>query len=317
VRYHTRVCAAGRDDRNRLSVAVTESKSGREAWRAAAFIDGTGDGDLAAHAGCGFDFGHPESGKIQPMSLICLVGGIDAESTRPFHDRTNASSEKVKAAFLAEFRRAGLEPSYGKPTLMQVYPDLFLWMINHEYDVSALNADDITAATLRSRAELHALTDGLRSLGGCWRNVRILATAEQIGVREGRRIHGRYALTTDDIVRGARFDDAVCRVTFGIDVHALDPAKNKGIDDIGLRAQPYDIPLRALIARDVDGLMMAGRCISGDFLAHSSYRVTGDAVAMGQAAGVCAAIAAKRNALPHEVPFAEVQAGLQELGGAP
>ncbi|HAU36422.1 MAG TPA: hypothetical protein DCX07_01730 [Phycisphaerales bacterium] len=57
-------------------------------------------------------------------------------------------------------RRAGIEPSYGKPTLMQVYPDLFLWMINHEYDVSALNADDITAATLRSRAELHTLIEG-------------------------------------------------------------------------------------------------------------------------------------------------------------
>ncbi|MGC3971476.1 MAG: FAD-dependent oxidoreductase [Pirellulales bacterium] len=78
-------------------------------------------------------------------------------------------------------------------------------------------------------------------------------------------------------------------------------------------AKPYDIPLRALIAKDVDGLMMAGRCISGDFIAHSSYRVTGNAVAMGEAAGITAAIAALSKRPPHEVKFAELQAKQQEL----
>jgi len=78
--------------------------------------------------------------------------------------------------------------------------------------------------------------------------------------------------------------------------------------------KPYDIPLRALIAKDVDGLMMAGRCISGDFTAHASYRVTGNAVAMGEAAGVIAAIAAKSNRLPHEVNWAEGEALLKKLG---
>ncbi len=61
----------------------------------------------------------------------------------------------------------------------------------------------------------------------------------------------------------------------------------------GVKTKPYDIPHRALIARDVDGLMMAGRCISGDFIAHASYRVTGNATAMGEAAGATAAVAAK------------------------
>ena len=69
--------------------------------------------------------------------------------------------------------------------------------------------------------------------------------------------------------------------------------------------KPYDIPLRALIARDVDGLMMAGRNISGDFIAHASYRVTGNATAMGEAAGVVAAIAATTKRLPHEVSWDE------------
>ena len=75
----------------------------------------------------------------------------------------------------------------------------------------------------------------------------------------------------------------------------------------GVTTQPYDIPLRALIARDVDGLMMAGRCISGDFIAHASYRVTGNAVAMGEAAGATAAVAARTKTAPHDVPWSEVR----------
>jgi hypothetical protein len=87
-------------------------------------------------------------------------------------------------------------------------------------------------------------------------------------------------------------------VTFNIDVHSTDPTKEKGIAKAGFRAKPYDIPLRSLIAKDVDGLLMAGRCISGDFIAHSSYRVTGNSVAMGEAAGKAAAEAAKSGRLP-------------------
>jgi len=66
------------------------------------------------------------------------------------------------------------------------------------------------------------------------------------------------------------------------------------------KTRDYDIPLRSLIAKDVGGLMMAGRCISGDFFAHSSYRNTGNAVPMGQAAGRVAAVCSKKNIMPHQ-----------------
>ncbi len=132
--------------------------------------------------------------------------------------------------------------------------------------------------------------------------MRLVTTANRIGAREGRRIHGRYSVTTQDVFDGAEQEDAVCRVTFGIDVHALKPETTTSYEEENkTRTQPYDIPLRALIATDVDGLMMAGRCISGDFLAHSSYRVTGNAVPMGEAAGVTAAIAVRRDLLQHEI----------------
>jgi len=116
---------------------------------------------------------------------------------------------------------------------------------------------------------------------------------QEAGVREGRRIHGRQTVTLEDMVAGRQRPDAVCRVTFGIDVHSTDPRAGKGIEPHKARTQPYDIPLGALQARDVQGLWLAGRCISGGFPAHSSYRVTGNAVAMGAAAGAAAAAAAK------------------------
>jgi hypothetical protein len=112
------------------------------------------------------------------------------------------------------------------------------------------------------------------------------------------------------MIAGRQHDDAVCRVTFPVDVHSTDPNRDKGITTDGVRAKPYDIPYRALIAHDVQGLLLAGRCISGDFLAHSSYRVTGNAVAMGEAAGVAAALAAKTGRLPQAVPWSEIRAKL-------
>jgi hypothetical protein len=113
-------------------------------------------------------------------------------------------------------------------------------------------------------------------------------------------------VSDDDLKNGSRFEDGICRVTFPIDVHATDPKKTKYIEAKPFKSQPYDIPLRSLMAKDVDGLVLAGRCISGGFIAHSSYRVTGNAVAMGEAAGVACAVAAKNKVLPHEVPFSEL-----------
>jgi hypothetical protein len=184
---------------------------------------------------------------------------------------------------------------------------------NHEYDVLPTDAAGITEATIRARAEINRIVNALRKSGGIWKNLRLVATNEHIGVREGRRIHGLYKVTTSDLKQGVRHKDSVCRVYFGVDVHSVSKSEGKGITRTGVRSQAYDIPLRALIARDVEGLMMAGRCISGDFFAHSSYRVTGNAVAMGQAAGITSAIAAKTNLLPQDVSWKKVSAALAEI----
>ena len=313
LQLHTRVVAAARDEAGRLALAVTESKSGRQAWAAVAFVDATGDGDLAALAGCKFDYGREGTGEAQPMSLICLLAGITPEAMTPFVRglAEPAGLRNPKGRLLKEMKRAGVEPSYAAPTLFYIRQGLFCLMANHEYGVAGTNAADLTAATIRARAEVHTLVDALRTLGGAWKDVQIVATAEHIGVREGRRVRGLYQVTADDLAKGARHKDAVCRCHFPVDVHSTDPDKNKAIQRERVRAKPYDIPYRALIARDVQGLLLAGRCISGDFIAHSSYRVTGDAVAMGEAAGAAAALAAKTRRLPQDVPWPEVRRAIE------
>ncbi|NLF69236.1 MAG: FAD-dependent oxidoreductase [Candidatus Anammoximicrobium sp.] len=309
LRLHTHVAAAYRTD-NRLAAVVTESKSGREAWRARVFIDATGDGDVGVQAGCAWDFGQGPDGACQPMTLNALAVVRDVAALGEFISFYQDDRRHLPAvqAFQREIARAGCEASYGHPTLFHVRDNLILVMINHEYGVKPFEAAQVTDATLRARAEVHRIVQALAALGGPWAGLQVVASAEQIGVRDGRRIRGRYTVTRDDLIAGARHPDAVARVTFNVDIHAATREKNRTetISHGNFKMKPYDIPLRALIAHDVDGLMMAGRCISGDFVAHASYRVTGNAVAMGEAAGKVAALAARSNRLPHEVDWREV-----------
>lgn len=311
VQLHTRVVAAPRGKDGRIEAVLTESKSGRQAWRAGCYVDATGDGDLAALAGCGFDFGRPGKGDYQPMSLLAVVAGVNSAQIEPF---IGGGLTEPKARLLAEFQRAGVTPSYTAPTLFMINEGLFTLMSNHEYGISAMDAGQITQATLRARTEVHSLVAALRSLGGPWKNIYIVATAEQIGVREGRRIHGEYMVRLEDLLGGARHEDAICRANFGVDVHATGVGESRDYEfKEKPRVLPYDIPFRALIAKDAPNLLMAGRCISGDFYAHASYRVTGNAVTMGQAAGVAAALAARLGQPVKALAWPEVQAGIEAL----
>src|SRR5688572_5108946 len=317
---HTRVAAAFKDGR-KLTTIVTESKSGRQAWRAPVFIDTTGDGDLGAQAGCAFEIGEAADCPCQPMSLNALLVVKDVEALREFvrfgkpNPGENTDTEKkkrIKDAIVS----TGHFPSYAGSTLWHVRGNLIFAMLNHEYGIKPWDAAEITEATVRARAEMNKMVSGLRSLGGPWEGIQIVATAEQIGVRDGRRIAGRYTVHQDDLVKGVRHEDAVTRATFGVDVHATTADHNKNLAPVhktDIKVKPYDIPLRALIAKDVDGLMMAGRCISGDFISHSSYRVTGNAVGMGEAAGAVASIAAQSRRLPHEVEWSEAVAVLTKI----
>ena len=305
VHLQTPVVAAYRDASGRnIETVVTESKSGRRAWRAKTFVDCTGDGDLAARAGCGFDMGWSPEGWGQPATLNALVVAEDGDRLAEYvsnepamwtrHPDPERPGQTTCHHILASHRlkalmhRAGVDPSYGDPTLFRMHRNLFCFMVNHEYKLRVDDAEAIGAATIRARKEIVTLAAALAKLGGPWKGFRVAATAEQIGHRDARRIHGRYTVTRDDVTAGATFADAITTSRFGIDIHGLDKKANDGRaagQNFGVRFRPFQIPLRACRAKDADNLYMAGRNISGDFIAHASYRVTGSSVALGEGVG--------------------------------
>ena len=183
------------------------------------------------------------------------------------------------------------------------------------YGCDGTAADDLTQATIEGRQQVQ---DGVRvmqlvpELAG----VKLVSTGIQLGVRETRHIQGRYLLREEDLVAGRHFEDGICVVRFNIDVHAAKPAEgSKTIHIEGGQVRPYQIPYRALLPVNREQLLMAGRCISGTSRAHASFRVTGDCVAMGQAAGTAAAMSIRQGIAPSALDSAHLVRRLRADGG--
>lgn len=306
IRLYTRLTAAQVEDRQ-LRHLILEAKEGRFAIGARQFIDTTGDGDLGAMAGCGFDLGRPQDGLTQPMTLMALIANVPDEVRHPPLVSPNSEYSVDKHRFYQMLCEAGTPSSYTCPSLFRLPNGITAMMVHHAYERSALDARDLTRASIEGRREIRRIVAAMKQFPGLdWQKVELVATAAHIGVREGRRIHGDYRIDNDDVSRGRRHPDAIARATFGVDVHSVRPSEGGAYGHERIPNLPYDIPLRALIARDLNNLFLAGRCISGSFFAHASYRVTGNAVATGEAAGKAAAHAALHGCASREVPFGEV-----------
>lgn len=286
---HCPVVAVEKDRSGRNITAVfTESKSGRQRWTADRFLDATGDGDLAARAGCGFDFGTGVPGENdQPATMFGIAVIDDSTRVKEFivndpsvFDSAGNQRYDPKKRFLEEVRRCGMDFSY--VTLNRMYGNILSITCTHEFGLRVDDVRGITEATVRSRRDLMTLVRGLEMNGGpAWEGLRLVATSEQIGHRAARRIHGRYTVTAEDAANGAVHPDPVTISRFSIDIHAPTP-DSPTYSNAGIKAKPFQIPFRACQAADLDNLYMAGRCISGDFIPMASYRVTGSAVEMGE-----------------------------------
>lgn len=291
--YHTFVCGSQKKGARLVSVQ-TVSKSGIKSFFGKTFIDATGDGDLCALSGAEFDIGN-EDGVVQPMSMFAIVSGLNKDSLMEFDNSFEYTGDvSPKARLWQEIKRAGIDCSQQKPALYHLYNDCFLFTANHQYNVYGINAADLTRATISARREIGQIVDSLRSLGGIWQDIHLVATAPSIGVREGRRIKGEYTVTLDDIYSSRQFEDSICDVSFGIDVHALTKDNTTGYASYGDgKKHSYQIPLAAAKCFGFENLYMTGRCISGDFPSHASYRVTGNASVIGENVGKFAAKEAK------------------------
>ena len=296
---------------------VFETKSGPIVIAADVVIDCTGDGDVAAQAGAEYSPGRDLDGLTQPMTLMFRMVEFDRERFGAYVAGHPDQWRGVHGLWdlIAEARAAG--------ELDLPREDILFFGSPHERELSVnstragglgIDPFEITRAEWAARHQMREIVAFLRKRVPGFEDAYNAQSGSTIGVRETRRIVGDYCLTGEDVLSARKFDDAIARGSYPVDIH--DP---EGEGTVLKRLPPheaYDIPLRCLLPRGLDRVMTAGRCISGTHEAHSSYRVTPIAMATGHAAGVCAALAAGSGRLPRDVPHAEVQSALLRQGAS-
>jgi hypothetical protein len=160
-------------------------------------------------------------------------------------------------------------------------------------NIDPLDPDDLTRAEIEARLQVMQLFRFFRERVPGFENARIAATGAQVGIRESRRIVGRYTLTAEDILQGRHFDDAIARSAYPIDIH--NPTGSGTTTHRLAPGSSYEIPYRCLIPINREQLLVAGRCISTTHEALASTRLTPTVMTLGQAAGTAAALANERN----------------------
>ncbi|MFF5970336.1 FAD-dependent oxidoreductase [Streptomyces sp. NPDC012769] len=298
--------------------AVFETKSGPLVIDADVIVDCTGDGDIAAAAGASYDIGRPEDGWTQPMTLMFRMVRFDQEE---FANYARSHPDQWKGVHgLWDLVRAATDAGEldlpREDMLFFATPNAGEVAVNSTRVTEVLGTSvwDLTRAEFAAHRQMEQIARFLRGRVPGFGQSYVVQSGVQVGVRETRRILGEYELTGEDVLTARTFDDAIARGAYPVDIH------NPSGRGTTLRRLPrgasYDIPLRCLIPRGVDRVLVAGRCISGDHVAHSSYRVMPISMATGQAAGVCAALASARGRLPREVSVEAVQRELRAQGAS-
>lgn len=288
---------------------VLESKSGTIVLDADVVVDCTGDGDLAAAAGAPYEIGRPEDGLTQPMTLMFRMGDFDRAA---FSRYTRDNPDQWRGVHgLWDLIRTATEA--GELDLPR--EDLLFFATPHPDEVAVnstrvtgalgISVWDLTRAELVAHRQMDQIARFLKRHVPGFGDSYVIQSGVQVGVRETRRILGEYQLTGDDVLNAREFPDAIARGAYPVDIH--DPTGPGTVLKRVPQGRSYDIPLRCLLPRDTERMLVAGRCISGDHTALSSYRVMPIAMATGQAAGVCAALAARSGKPPRDMPADQVQ----------
>lgn len=331
IMYYTYICDVMKDG-DTVKGVIVENKAGRSAISASRIIDCTGDGDVAYKSGVPFSSGHPNTGRNQHMSLRYIVSGINMERFKAFLNEAGAqyTSPIVYAAVVWD-KNWPLEPIFKKALDAGdiTYQDGAYWQIfgiPGRFDSLAFNCPEIsegvdgTNPCDLTNAQVHGKKAIMRHLKFYkkylpgFENCYISETAQQVGIRETRRINGLYELTDKDIMLCRKFDDSIVKSNYPIDVHSS-KLLNEYMDMEGKDSVPYyEIPYRCLVPSGVKGMLVAGRCISSSFIAQSSLRIQPTVRAIGEAAGIAAAMSISRKVELDEINGSDVRAEMIKKG---
>ena len=285
VLLYTIACEPFMEDREVRGVFV-QNKSGKQLIRAKAVIDCTGDGDIAARAGCPFEVGRPEDGAFQPMTMMFKLGGVRREYPADrILDWYTVLEKRVKDR--EQFEE---DVPFTFPALIKLPREgeaLVQW--THIRKLSGSDGDQLSKAAQEGFRQVEKAMQYFELIRDFLGDVYLAELPAVIGVRETRRIRGEYYITDDDLKNGRKQPDGICEVRFGVDIHEPGAHHQTNLVNPG-----FEIPFRSLVPLNAENLLTAGRCISGSYIAHAAYRVTGDCLKTGEAAGAKACEAINR-----------------------
>ena len=295
-----------------LKKAVVYSKEGNIEYEAEVFIDCTGDGDLSAYAGAVTEIGRENDGALMPVTLGFSMANVDTDRLFKWYDSENYGREINEILDKAE--KDGYKVSNWYSFDRTTVPGIVSVNNGGLKGIGTVDTLNPYDATLAERAGIDiaiqfveiAKKYRLPGLENCYLD----RTGAAVGVRETRRVMCDYVLTMEDAINGTEFEDVIARRYGAVDVAGL-----KEDEDYSMKMKSgYGYPYRALLPKGLEGLLVAGRCGSYTHLAMAAGKSMGNMMAIGQAAGIAAAIACREHITPREVKAAQIQEILKKSG---
>ncbi len=291
--------------RDKITAAYFATKDGIWKITAKNYIDCTGDGDLAYQAGVPYIYGDGEGG-VQAVSMFFTVRGVDKAKMDAHNADCLARGDYEGQWYMNEIkaaREAGEFPSWrNKIALFENLDGTYSVNMAQSDEVDGLDPKQVTDAEVDGRAQINMIVKFLRKyVSGC-ENCELMATADQLGVRETRRIVGEYTVPTEDAQNSVKYPDPIFCCANHMDIH------RKGYVEYVARNtnDPYYMPYRMLLPKKVSNLLVAGRCAAAERPVMAAVRVIPPCFAMGQAAGTAAALSVRQGVGPKAIDPAEL-----------
>lgn len=321
---------------DRVTGIVIESKSGRTTIEADVVIDCSGDGDVAARGGVAWEKGRTKDGLVQAPTLVFRIGGVDRaqlveacknpdynyrEWLAPHPEMRERFVRNLDdlpsfifggfASLVTQAREAGdLDIPQSRVVGVKLHrDDEFMAVMTRVLGLDPTDVDNMSDAFARIYEQIPPIVRFFRKWVPGFANCHLLEVAPIMGVRESRRIMGDYVLQAEDLFAGREFEDAVSMGGYHIDIH-----RPSGSWVESYNVQAYTIPFRSLIARDVENLLMAGKCISATHEAIASTRVIPVCMGQAQAAGTAAAQAVRSARAIRDISIRDLQDTLLQQG---
>lgn len=298
---------------NRVKGAIIANKSGIQAIKAKVTVDCSADGDVAYRSGVNMEFGRKQDGLTQPMTMFFRVTGVDNEAVIKYVDEHPEEKHYLFSSIIEEQRKKGNWTLQKDKVGIYQEPQKDVWRVNTSriQGLNGTDVKDLTQAEIEGRKQVFELMDFFKKYLPGFKHASLIDTGVQVGIRETRRIVGMYTLTADDLITGRGFDDTIALYSYPIDIHSPTDGSTE-FNDSFTTANIYQLPYRILVPESVDGLLVAGRCVSATHEALAAIRVMPCAFALGQAAGAGASCAVKDGIQPRNVNSNELQRVLEK-----